>query len=575
MADGFHIDGDGNLWIGSASTNFDNNAAFYVKTDGEMKATSGEIGGLDIESNRIKSNSYSNTNEEGFQIHSDGTAKFYGSLTANTLSATGANISGNITATDGTIGGTQINSSNIQSTTFDDNTGYQIGANSATFHDVTITGTLDGANIDGTVSGTLATANSGQRIEFSNNGSAIMQFYSNSGQSGYVADVSGDLHLQAQANSALVLSGGTNGIKSFGPWYYWDGSAYTTGNSGKVIISDSNGNPSWGNVPANAGVTSIVTTPGNHITASNNTGTVNLVVNASNLNDTHNHTTTNAAGTTFSGDNHGNNHGVDMSNVQNSSANGGGTYHSHTTSAVNALATAASSVLNLSANTGSILINHLDNDHANFANSGHGHNYANSGHGHDYAANSHGHDYAANSHGHGSSYLSNSHEIGHPTNHNHPYSSSGHGHGNTYANLTHVHINPLTHDARLLNINANTVPGINVVNRLNPITANFSADYLERAKEKQGAVNELDGVTYRLTQQDVKQALTDEGLDPSTIAMIIEDVTYAKNDKPGLDEDEPMKGLMDGEIDAILVQAIKDLSAKIDLLEDRISTLEG
>jgi hypothetical protein len=36
-----------------------------------------------------------------------------------------------------------------------------------------------------------------------------------------------------------------------------------------------------------------------------------------------------------------------------------------------------------------------------------------------------------------------------------------------------------------------------------------------------------------------------------------------------------MKGLMDGEIDAILVQAIKDLSAKIGLLEDRITTLEG
>ena len=53
MANGFHIDGDGNLWIGSTSTNFDNNAAFYVKTDGEMKATSGEIGGLDIESTRI------------------------------------------------------------------------------------------------------------------------------------------------------------------------------------------------------------------------------------------------------------------------------------------------------------------------------------------------------------------------------------------------------------------------------------------------------------------------------------------------------------------------------------------
>ena len=48
---------------------------------------------------------------------------------------------------------------------------------------------------------------------------------------------------------------------------------------------------------------------------------------------------------------------------------------------------------------------------------------------------------------------------------------------------------------------------------------------------------------------------------------------YANELAPELDDN--MKGLMDGEIDAILVQAIKDLSAKIDLLEDRIATLEG
>jgi len=36
-----------------------------------------------------------------------------------------------------------------------------------------------------------------------------------------------------------------------------------------------------------------------------------------------------------------------------------------------------------------------------------------------------------------------------------------------------------------------------------------------------------------------------------------------------------MKGLMDGELEAVLVQAIKDLSAKIDTLETRIATLEG
>ena len=590
MADGFHIDGDGNLWIGSTSTNFDNNAAFYVKTDGEMKATSGEIGGLDIESTRLKSSTYSNNNEEGFQIHSDGTAKFYGSLTANTLTATG-----NITATDGTIGGTQINSSNIESANFSNSNdvGYQIGANTATFHDVTITGTLSGADIDGTVSGSIATANTGTRIEISSSqaDAGFIRYFTGNQQTGTIGSSSDGLSLDAGTAQYITLASAT-GIKSFGPWYYWDGSAYTTGSSGKVVVSDSNGNPSWGNVPANAGVTSLVTTPGNHITVSNNTGTVNIAVNASNLGDSHNHTTTNAPGGTFTDDNHGNNHGLDMSNVLNSSSSGGGTHHSHTTSAVNALSTGAQSSLNLSANSGSILINHFDTDHGNFADSGHGHGeyVENANHSHS------GFLTSMPSHGHGNSYLSNSHTIGHPTNHNHPYAASSHnhnlgeisGHGNhshnhsgVYAAAYHNHgntgINPFTHDDRLLNINANTVPGLNVVQRMNPVTANFSTGYLESV---QGAAHHLDSYdklsakTYRLTHQDVVQALTDDGIDPDDVAMVVPEVRYAKEHAAELNGDE-MKGLMDGEIDAILVQAIKDLSAKIDLLEDRIATLEG
>ena len=591
MADGFHIDGDGNLWIGSTSTNFDNNAAFYVKTDGEMKATSGEIGGLDIESTRLKSSTYSNNNQEGFQIHSDGTAKFYGSLTANSLTATG-----NITATDGTIGGTQINSSNIESANFSNSNdvGYQIGANTATFHDVTITGTLSGADIDGTVSGSIATANTGTRIEISSSqaDAGFIRYFTGNQQTGTIGSSSDGLSLDAGTAQYITLASAT-GIKSFGPWYYWDGSAYTTGSSGKVVVSDSNGNPSWGNVPANAGVTSLVTTPGNHITVSNNTGTVNIAVNASNLGDSHNHTTTNAPGGTFTDDNHGNNHGLDMSNVLNSSSNGGGNYHSHTTSTVNTISTAGSSVLNLSSNTGSILINHLNTDHSGvFANSGHGHGeyVENANHSHS------GFLTSLPSHGHGSSYLSNSHTIGHPTNHNHPYAASSHnhnlgeisGHGNhshnhsgVYAAAYHNHgntgINPFTHDDRLLNINANTVPGLNVVQRMNPVTANFSTGYLESV---QGAAHHLDSYdklsakTYRLTHQDVVQALTDDGIDPDDVAMIVPEVRYAKEHAAELNGDE-MKGLMDGEIDAILVQAIKDLSAKIDLLEDRIATLEG
>lgn len=589
MADGFHIDGDGNLWIGSTSTNFDNNAAFYVKTDGEMKATSGEIGGLDIESTRLKSSNFSNNNTEGFQIHSDGTAVFYGSLTANSLTATG-----NITATDGSIGGITIDSSEIKAGYTQGNAGFRIGSDgNAEFNDVTIRGDLDGANFSSAFTGTIKTANTGERLEISSDGGGLIQYRTaNGGQTG---------SLQFDSGTGLTLSGDNSGIglfsnnaiRSFGPWYYWDGSGYSNSNNTNHVLKISSVGPVWGTVPATAGVTSVVTTPGNHITASNNTGTVNLVVNAGNLGDSHNHTSTNAPGSTFSDDNHGNNHGLDMSNVQNSSANGGGNYHSHTTSTVNAISTAGSSVLNLSSNTGSILINHLNTDHSGvFANSGHGHGeyVENANHSHS------GFLTSLPSHGHGSSYLSNSHTIGHPTNHNHPYAASSHnhnlgevsGHGNhshthtgVYAAAYHNHgntgINPFTHDDRLLNINANTVPGLNVVQRMNPVTANFSTGYLESV---QGAAHHLDSYdklsakTYRLTHQDVVQALTDDGIDPDDVAMIVPEVRYAKEHADELNGDE-MKGLMDGEIDAILVQAIKDLSAKIDLLEDRIATLEG
>ena len=497
-----------------------------------------------------------------------------GTFTVDTngaMVASSATITGNITANSGTIGGTSINANTLATSNFSNTAGYELTSTGATFHNVNITGTLTGASIDGTIDGTVRTASGNTYIELASDNGSTMSFVKSGGAFGTLQDNSGFFALGSGVNaSGLVLS------SAVGPTKIVTNAGLDVGgnigNSNMVLLGGNS--PFWGSVPGTSGVTSL-TSLNSAIVLGSNTGGVTMNFNPSNLDDTHDHTSSNAAGTTFTGDNHGNNHGVNMSNVLNSSNSGGGTYHSHTTSAVNALSTAASSVLNLTANTGSILINHLDNDHANFANSGHGHNYANSGHGHDYAANSHGHDYAANSHGHGSSYLSNSHDIGHPSNHNHPYSSSGHGHGNTYANFSHFHINPLTHDSRLLDISANTVPGLNVVNRLNPVTANFSADYLERAKKKQGAVDELDGVTYRLTQQDVKQAFTDDGLDPSTIAMIIEDVTYAKNDKPGLAADEPMKGLMDGEIDAILVQAIKDLSAKIGLLEDRITTLEG
>jgi len=533
MADGFHIDGDGNLWIGSTSTNFDNNAAFYVKTDGEMKATSGEIGGLDIESVRIKSTNYSTANSEGFQIHSDGTAKFYGSLTANSLSAAGANISGNITATDGTIGGTQINSSNIESTTFDSNTGYQIGANSATFHDVTVTGTISGANIDGTVSGTLATANSGTRVELSSgNDAGFIRYFSGSQQTGTISSSSGGLEVSADTGDFLTLAGAT-GIKWFGPAYFFDGSSYSnTTNTNFVVRADSNGKPYWGSVPASAGVTAIQESS-NVLSLSGNTGSIVI------------------------GDNHTSNHHASSDHTGNSNTN---------------LATLG---------------------YVNSRGFGFGNGNSNLG-AHDNG--SHNVDYGTGN-GNGNSNINassvNSLISGHikvNTGYNHASSVHNNGNGNGNMNSTnhynsniafntHMHPNAIIHDSRLLNINANNVPGVNFVNRLNPVQTNYVSNVETRLSSKEqlsGFISDhIEATAFTLTAQDVKQALTDDGY-TGDYALYLPNVDYLTEEHGSdIGEGEEVQGFSDEHLVPVLVQAIKDLSATIQTLEDRITTLEG
>ena len=341
--------------------------------------------------------------------------------------ASSATITGNINANAGTIGGTSINANNLESSTFSNTAGYQLTANGATFHNVTVTGTISGANIDGTVSGTLATANSGQRIEFSNSGSAIMQFFSNSGQSGYVADVSGDLTLQAEANSALVLSGGTNGIKWSGAAYFEDGGSYSnTTNTNKVVRATANGKPYWGNVPANAGVTALQESS-NVLSLSGNTGSIVI------------------------GDNHTSNHHADSDHTGNGNTN------LATLSYVNSRGFGTG---NGNGNGNSNLGSHDNGSHNVAYGTGNGNGNGNS----NINASSvnsliSGHFSVTTAYSHAQSVHNNGNGNGNMNSTNH-YNSS-------IAFNTHMHPNAIIHDSRLLNINANNVPGINFVNRLN------------------------------------------------------------------------------------------------------------
>ena len=78
-----------------------------------------------------------------------------------------------------------------------------------------------------------------------------------------------------------------------------------------------------------------------------------------------------------------------------------------------------------------------------------------------------------------------------------------------------------------------------------------------------------------MTAQDIKQALTDDGY-TGDYALHLENVDYLTSEHGNdIGEGEQVQGFSDEHLVPVLVQAIKDLSAKIDTLEDRITTLEG
>jgi len=620
MADGFHIDGSGNLWIGTASTTFTTSAPFYVRTDGTIHAESGDIGGLDIGATYIQSSNFSTSTQQGYRLQSDGDAVFYGSLIANSLSAAGANIAGNITATDGTIGGTQINSSNIESTTFDANTGYQIGANSATFHDVTITGTISGANIDGTIDGEIRTASGNTYIELSSDSGSTMSYVKGGGTFGTLQDNAGNFALQSDIYaSGLTLSSAVGPVRLVPAAGLYIGG--DVGTSSKVLIGGTS--PGWGNVPANAGVTSI-NAVGNIIATGNaNTGAVviydnheshnNLANsghnhNATNTNnlagldDSHNHTSTNAAGS-FTG--------IDSANVlvNSTTNNNAGVYHSHTTGNVTSVQVQGNMLSQGNSNSAILIYDNHGNDH--HSSSDHTGNYNNnlatvgyvnsrgftSNNGNSNLG-THGNE-SHNDLGYGNgnsninsgdvnSIIDNNFKV--LTGYNHAGSVHNNGNGNGNMNqtnhyngnisvTTHYHPNPIIHDSRLLNINANTVPGINFVNRLNPVQTNFIGNVETRLTSKEnlsGYITEhLTATAFTLTAQDVKQALTDDGYADS-FGMVLDNVDYYTEEHGSdLEEGETVKGFSQEHMVPILVQAIKELSAKIETLEDRITTLEG
>tara|TARA_B100000925_G_scaffold291883_1_gene282155 strand:+ start:1994 stop:3913 length:1920 start_codon:yes stop_codon:yes gene_type:complete len=639
MADGFHIDSSGNLWIGSTSTSFDSSAPFYVETDGTIQASSGTIGGLNLGSDFIASTNFNNTNETGYRLQSDGNAQFYGTLTATDLNATGATISGTITASDGTIGGIDINTSDIQSSNYSSATaGFKIDSSGgAEFNGPILsfgkaTGTPSAA---GTTSIKLGDAILFSRDEgttgnhlFSTKPFVVMADGSEDNPSltiqgdyekmGFFLETNNDFN-----QDTFKASNGDDDIFSFNS----DSTAFavlgtlvlssaiqvggSTGTSGQVLSSTGNG-LSWANTSGHSHSGYSFPNSGTLLSSNTHSHGTPLTSNHENAANPHDnylqeadHNANNTAHSNFITSADLSTHITNNNNLYNSvvdhtdiTANqGGGSAHGLSLSGVNAAV--------LHVNDNSLHTNHnhnyglaedphdnnehnadyITNNNANahhgntYANAGHGHAYANSNHNHSYASSNHNHDYAANSHNHAYASAFHNHNNFASNTHGHnAYALSGHGHGSNSPTP-----NMWMHDDRFLNINANTVPGLNVVNRLNPVTANFTSGYVQGLKDNADpeipdSFTSMDRKTYRLTVQDVEQALTDDGVDTSDVAWLIDRLYYADRyltEETSAKQAHGARGLLNGELEAVLVQAVKDLSAKIDTLEDRIATLEG
>ena len=80
----FNVDSSGNLWIGTNVSDTFNTALgqaatkFYVTSAGSILASEGSVGGIDLESDHIKSSNYSAVSgqEAGFRINANGNAVF-------------------------------------------------------------------------------------------------------------------------------------------------------------------------------------------------------------------------------------------------------------------------------------------------------------------------------------------------------------------------------------------------------------------------------------------------------------------------------------------------------------------
>ena len=538
---------------------------------------------------------------------------------------------GSIFAQAGTVGGITVDSTGIYANYDAGNTGFKIFSSdgSAEFDDVTIRADIQNSDITGSVvmgsGGEIRTSSGTSRIEIGNTNETYISFIQGSATTGRIETIAGSggadtFRISSFLNDDLELyAGGGSGKLEItaGEIYIPVGAALSfsgdSGSPGEVLTRNNAGGANWastsghthtgysfpnsGTLLSNDNHSHSGLLDGNHLLGNNPHSEY-----VQNANHSHSNFLESADLSSFiSTSNSAFNSVVDHTDI--TANQGGGSAHGMSLSGVNAAV--------LHVNDNSVHTNHNHNyglaedphgngEHTeayitnNNASAHHGNDYAASGHSHAYSSIGHGHSYASTNHNHNYAASDHTHSYA-ATSHNHAYASSFHTHSSisnhthSYANLNHSHsgnstINAWMHDDRFLSVNANTVPGLNVVNRLNPVTANFNEGYVDRLVESnpdkayRDSFSSMKRKTFRITAQDVEQALKDDGIDTDDVAWLIDRLYYVDpwlKDESAEKQAHGSRGLMNGELEAVLVQAIKDMSAKIDILQDRITTLEG
>ena len=520
------------------------------------------------------------------------------SITTNQLNFTPFQDGDDLTS--GSLGGITIDSDNIRTTNYSSNAGFRIESDGdAFFNDVTARGTISGTvdtSLSGGSNGIIQSSTGANRVKIGAALGAAIDFIYSSGTRGIIEAVGtdtfriygyeagddiqifagglsgqGDMELKAEG---LTLSGSPNANMSiYTPVSTRLVLSGDPGTAGQVLQSNANG-MSWedgtghthGNLSfPNAGT---VLSSSNH---SHGTPLESSHENASNPHDNY-----------LQESDHNANNSAHSSFLTNSN-------HSHT----NVLTNTNHDHDDIPSGTILTVGNHSHNTNAIAYTNFIGNNIAAQSHNHSFSTSTHGNEAHYVNYGTGNSNLgqhgNNSHSVNYGTGNSnltnqnvdqshgtHFFSHNNNMHNVNFVTSSHVHINAQAHDTRMLQVNANSVPGLNVINRINPVTANFTSAYGDVISQYDSSVPEVLQNRYRLTYQDVKQAFEDDGHNTDDIAYFVEDLDYVESEaKVDLPEGETMKGLMDGELEPVLVQAIKDLSAKIETLETRIATLEG